>query len=109
MRKRFGVPIFHSTDKLIKHAVKDNNMDWSYRDTELYTHAWQNPEGTDLWIEDVTQMLSPTDQTQLTNFDEDRYRVLEQRYHRPEASLQETFQELEDAENYVEDNYNIDI
>jgi len=84
-------------------------MDWHYRDTDLYEHAWQNQDGQDLWIEDVTRILSPTGQTHLTDFKEDRYRVLEQDFYDPEAELQETFDDMEDAENYVAENYNIDF
>jgi len=109
MVKKFGVPIFHSTDALIKHVTQQQDMDWDYRDTELYEHAWQNQDGSDLWIEDVTQMLSPTPQTHMTDFKEDRYRILEQEFYQPEGVLQETFDSMDDALEYVEDNYDIDL
>lgn len=110
MRKnRFGVPVFYNTDALIKHVTQQQDMEWSYRDTELYEHAWQNRGGDDLWIEDITQILSPTQQTHLSDFEQERYRVLEQESYRPDASLQETFDDLDDALDYVEDNYDIDL
>jgi len=109
MRSRFGVPVFHDTDALIKHVTQQQDMEWDYRDTHLYEHAWQNQEGSDLWIEDVTKILSDTQQTHLADFKEDRYRVLEQETYRPDASLQETFDDLDDALEYVEDNYDIDL
>lgn len=105
----FGAPVFYDTDKLIKHVTQKQDMDWQYRDTALYEHAWQNPEGSDLWIEDVTQMLSDTQQTHTTDFKHDRYRVLEQEPYQPDGLLQETFEDLEDAEQYVEENYQIEI
>jgi len=108
MRTRFGVPVFHDTDKLIKHVTEKQGMEWDYRDTDIYEHAWQNRDGQDLWIEDVTQMLSPTPQTRMTDFKEDRYRVLEQEFYQPEARLQETFDDMSDALEYVEENYDID-
>lgn len=84
-------------------------MEWSYRDTDLYKHAWQNHQGQDLWIEDTTQILSPTEQTRLTDLEKDRYRVLEQEFYQPEGSVQETFAELDEAETYVEENYDITL
>jgi len=84
-------------------------MDWSYRDTDIYEHAWQNPDGVDLWIEDVTKMLSPTPQTHMTDFKNDRYRVLEQQFYQPEGVLQETFDDMDEALEYVEENYSIEV
>lgn len=119
-RTASGTPIFYDTDKLIKH-VKENNdtmdnddqpnnsTEWDYRDTDLYEHAWQNQGGSDLWIEDVTKILSDTPQTHLTDFKDDRYRVLEQEFYQPEGRLQDTFDDMDDALEYVEDNYEIEI
>lgn len=84
-------------------------MDWQYHDTDIYEHAWQNRDGSDLWIEDVTSMLSATDQTHLTDFKKDRYRVLEQEFYQPEGQLQETFEDMDDALEYVEENYDINL
>lgn len=108
-RNRFGVPVFYSTDELIKHATQNQDMEWDYRDTDLYEHAWQNQSGSDLWIEDVTKMLSDTPQTHMTDFKDDRYRVLEQEFYQPEGRLQETFDDMDDALEYVENNYEIEI
>jgi len=104
----FDVPVFYNNEDLIKHVSQEQDMEWQYRDTELYEHAWQNQAQEDLWVEDVTQMLSPTPQTHLVDFKEDRYRVLQQERWAPEGRVQETFEELDDALEYVEDNYEIE-
>lgn len=106
---RFGAPVFYKTENLIKHVTQQDNMEWTSDDRELYEETWQNQSGDLLYIEDATQILSPTEQTHLTNFDEDRYRVLEQGRYQPESSLQETFQKLDDALEYVENNYGIHL
>jgi len=45
----------------------------------------------------------------MTDFKDDRYRVLEQEFYQPEGRLQETFDDMDDALEYVEDNYEIEI
>jgi len=109
MRRRFGVPVFHSTEALIKHVTQEQDMEWQYHDSDIYEHAWQNRDGLDLWIEDAANILSPTQQTHLSDFKNDRYRVLEQEFYQPEANLQETFDDMDDALDYVEENYDIEI
>lgn len=110
MRKnRFGVPVFYDTDKLIKHVVEKQGMDWTPDDRMMYEETWTNRNGDLLYIEDATQVLSPTEQKHLTDFKHDRYRVLEQKQYQPESILQETFDEMDDALEYVEENYEIDI
>lgn len=84
-------------------------MEWSYRDTDLYEHAWQNQQGTDLRIEDVTKILSDMPQTHMTDFKHDRYRIIEQQFYQPEGTLKETFKEMDGALEYVEENYSINI
>ncbi len=73
----------------------------------LYEHVWRSERGDEIRIEDATKILSPTEQTHLHNFDDDQYRVLEQRYLAPEAQLQETFATEDEALEYVEENYQI--
>lgn len=80
---------------------------WYNDERELYEETWVSTGGTELRIEDATKILSPTQQTHLTDFKNDRYRVLEQEFYQPEARLQETFDELDAALEYVEENYEI--
>jgi len=84
-------------------------MEWMEDDRMMYEHTWVNRKGTELRIEDITTVLSPTEQTHLSDFKNDRYRILEQERYKPEAQLQETFDDLDDALDYVEENYSVDI
>lgn len=103
--------MYFDTDRLIKDVTEDKNMEynWAEDDRTIYEKTWVNQQGGELYIEDATKILSPTEQTNLSDFDEERYRVLEQERFRPEASLQETFQELDDALEYVEENYSVHL
>jgi len=105
----YGIPVFFSDDQLLKHREENNDMDWDEIESGLYERFWQNPNGDQVTIEDVTKILSPTEQTHLSDFNKEQYRVLEQGRYQPEARLQETFQDLEGAEEYVSENYEIDI
>lgn len=105
-----NAPRYFDTDQLIKDVAQNTDtMDWTPQQRDLYEETWQNQEGDLLYIEDATQILSPTEQTHLSDFNNERYRVLEQDVYAPESRLKETFADLESAEAYVEENYNINI
>jgi len=84
-------------------------MNWQYQESHLYEHAWQNEYGEHLWIEDATQILSPTKERHVTDLKNERYRVLEQEPYASDAELKELFDDVEDAVDYVEENYSVSI
>lgn len=74
----------------------------------LYEKSWKHKENhNEIIIEDTTEMLTPTAQTKIPDLLNGRYRVLEREHFEPEPRLQDEFRELDEALEYVEENYSI--
>lgn len=78
-------------------------MDWIEKDTDLFEERYESDTGSSLYIEDTYKNSHPENQTELSDWNDERYEVKLQKWYRLEPTTLKEGDSFEELEEFVDD------